>query len=50
MFREATDADWRGKRLSASDLATLATLGSVLPALEFLSLEAECSAAPCSRC
>ena len=30
--------DWHNKRLSAADLATLAKLGSVLPALEVLNL------------
>ena len=37
-LREATEVDWRGKGLSAADLATLAKLGSVLPALERLVL------------
>ena len=37
-LREATEVDWDDKGLSAADLATLAKLGSVLPALEELSL------------
>ena len=37
-LREATRIEWTGKRLSAADLATLAKLGSVLPALETLNL------------
>ena len=37
-LREATMVDWCDKGLSAADLATLSTLGSVLPALEELSL------------
>jgi len=37
-LREATRVEWHYKRLSASDLATLAKLGSVLPALERLIL------------
>ena len=41
-LREETEVRWWGKRPSAADLATLAKLGSVLPALEFLSLM-ECS-------
>ena len=35
---EAAVVDWRGKGLSAADLATLAKLGSVLPVLERLVL------------
>ena len=37
-LREAWDIDWRDKGLSAADLATLATLGSLLPALKYLFL------------
>ena len=37
-LREATVVEWEGKGLSAADLATLAKLGSVLPALERLWL------------
>jgi hypothetical protein len=37
-LREATEVDWFDKGLSAADLATLASLGSVLPALETLIL------------
>ena len=37
-LREATDVKWNEKGLSAADLATLGTLGSVLPALEMLTL------------
>jgi len=37
-LREAWMIDWDEKSLSASDLATLATLGSVLPALKCLTL------------
>ena len=37
-LREAKSVDSYGKGLSADDLATLGTLGSVLPALESLSL------------
>ena len=40
-LREAAVVDWRGKGLSAADLATLAKLGSVLPALEELFLTEE---------
>ena len=36
---EAVEVEWKDKGLSEADLATLATLGSVLPALEGLSLE-----------
>merc|ERR1740139_1264085 len=35
-LREATVVQWRDKSLSATDLALLGTLGSVLPALERL--------------
>jgi len=38
-LREATSVRWRNKGLSADDLATLATLGSVLPALKQLILD-----------
>ena len=38
-LREATVVEWEGKGLSAADLATLAKLGSVLPALERLWLD-----------
>ena len=41
-LREATEVEWEFKGLSAADLATLAKLGSVLPALKWLWL-AECS-------
>ena len=37
-LREARTASWKNKGLSATDLATLGTLGSVLPALEKLRL------------
>ena len=37
-LREATKIQWRDKGLSAADLATLAKLGSVLPALKTLSM------------
>ena len=37
-LREATKVIWDDKGLSGSDLATLATLGTVLPALERLTL------------
>ena len=37
-LREATEVDWHEKGISGSDLATLAKLGSVLPALERLVL------------
>ena len=37
-LREATTVGCHGKGLSAADLATLSTLGSVLPALESLTL------------
>jgi len=46
-LREATRVQWKDKGLSESDLATLATLGSVLPALEVLWLyETSGSAGP----
>ena len=38
-LREATEVDWEGKGLTAADLATLAKLGSLLPALEELILD-----------
>jgi hypothetical protein len=44
-LREATKIDWCEKGLSADDLATLGLLGSVLPALLWLTLS-ECSAGP----
>ena len=37
-LREATRVRWVGKGLTAADLATLAKLGSVLPALKMLTL------------
>ena len=37
-LREATKVDWRDNGLSAADLATLAKLGSLLPALGWLVL------------
>ena len=37
-MREAKEIKWMGKALSETDLATLGTLGSVLPALERLEL------------
>ena len=37
-LREATMVEWCFRDLSAADLATLATLGSVLPALRMLTL------------
>jgi len=37
-LREATEVHWKDNGLSPVDLATLGTLGSVLPALMFLSL------------
>ena len=42
-LREAREVEWEDKGLTAADLATLGTLGSVLPALETLVL-AESSA------
>jgi hypothetical protein len=46
-LREAAEVDWCDKGLSADDLATLSTLGSVLPALEMLTLfETSGSAGP----
>ena len=46
-LREAMEVEWEDKGLSAADLATLATLGSVLPALEGLDLaESSGSAGP----
>jgi len=46
-LREATKVDWRKKGLSAADLATLAKLGPVLPALQTLALaETSGSAGP----
>eukprot|EP00964_Phaeocystis_antarctica_P054209 scaffold31844_cov64-Phaeocystis_antarctica.AAC.4 len=38
-LREAKRVDWTAKALSADELATLGTLGSVLPALEVLHLD-----------
>ena len=38
-LREATQVEWEDKGLSAADLATLGKLGSVLPALKWLSLD-----------
>ena len=38
-LREATKIDWRELGLSEADMATLAKLGSVLPALERLTLD-----------
>jgi len=38
-LREETEVRWWGKHPSAADLATLAKLGSVLPALECLQLD-----------
>ena len=38
-LREATEVEWVEKGLSAADLATLAKLGSVLPALKDLALD-----------
>ena len=38
-LREATDVHWVDKGLSADDLATLGTLGSVVPALWMLTLD-----------
>ena len=37
-LREATAVDWEDKGLTAAELALLGTLGSVLPALEELTL------------
>ena len=37
-LRKARIASWHGEDLSAADLATLATLGSMLPALEVLTI------------
>jgi len=45
-LREATRVQWKDKGLSESDLATLAKLGAVLPALEYLGLISERSAGP----
>merc|ERR1740139_446591 len=44
-LREATGVDWIKKGLSEADLATLGTLGSVLPALERLVLAESSGAA-----
>ena len=44
-LREATDVETGGKRFSAADLATLAKLGSVLPALERLCLDEDSGSA-----
>jgi hypothetical protein len=44
-LREATSVHWEDRGLSADDLATLSTLGSVLPALEFLYLAASSGSA-----
>eukprot|EP00964_Phaeocystis_antarctica_P005139 scaffold2801_cov63-Phaeocystis_antarctica.AAC.4 len=44
-LREAKQVDWRNKGLFSDDLALLGTLGSVLPALEMLSLTEHSSAA-----
>ena len=44
-LREATRIIWDAKGLSAADLATLATLGSVLPALEVLWLDEDSGSA-----
>eukprot|EP00964_Phaeocystis_antarctica_P077610 scaffold48194_cov69-Phaeocystis_antarctica.AAC.2 len=41
-LREATRVWWVDKFLTAADLATLGTLGSVLPALEWLRLAESC--------
>ena len=38
-LREATKIEWEGKGLSAADLAPLAKLGSMLPALKYLTLD-----------
>ena len=38
-LREATEVRWYGQDFSAADLATLAKLGSVLPALKELDLQ-----------
>ena len=46
-LREAKEVRWYFKGLSAADLTTLATLGSVLPALRLLTLtESPGSASP----
>jgi len=44
-LREAREAAWRHRCLSAAELATLGKLGSVLPALEWLHLENRSSTA-----
>ena len=44
-LREATRVKWYEKGLSAADLATLAKLGSVLPALERLCLDEDAGSA-----
>ena len=50
-LREATEVRWVGKGLTAADLATLAKLGSVLPALEELtSTNAQAQPAPTACC
>ena len=46
-LREATGVELGNRGLSSTDLATLATLGSVLPALEWLLLDDECSGSTC---
>ena len=38
VLREATEVFWRDRGFTAADLATLAKLGSVLPALKWLDL------------
>ena len=49
-LREAKRVDWTAKALSADELATLGTLGSVLPALEVLHLDESAGAAPAASC
>ena len=45
-LREAKEIEWRGKGLSATDLATLGKLTPVLPALEKLTSRRSASAGP----
>ena len=45
-LREAKDVDWLNRGLTAADLTLLGTLGSVLPALERLTLQSLLHAGP----
>ena len=48
-MREASMVCWWFKDVSAPDLATLGTLGSVLPALQILTLATTTQAQPAPR-